>query len=500
MRRLLTLVVSSLVLAASCSSPRDAAPSIRELYRDSARRHARNPVVVVHGILGARLEDRATGQTVWGAFTNEASDPATPAGARALALPFADLELGSMPDLMQAPVFATGPLEAIRLGLVFAVINVGVYAGILKSLGVGGFTDPVALDPSSPQYAEDHFTCYTYFYDWRRDNVDNAVALGEFLQRLRKRVALGANRRIKLLRDAGGEAALAEASDLEQWLADGYRFDIVAHSMGGLVARYFLRYGATPLPADGSLPQVTWAGAEHVDRLVCVGTPSLGSMDALQNLVFGFAPGGILLPTYDAAVLGTMTSIYQLLPRGDGIVRDAQDRPLDVDLFDVDFWERNRWGLLAPEAEQYLQWLLPADMDAEHRRAAARRAVANNLERARRFHAAMDQDAPPCPAELRLFAADTISTLERVRLVERDGRLMPDFSEGNLWEYGDGTVTRRSALADRRGPEDNQMWLDSPVPWASVTFLPDDHIGLTRNPIFTDNLLFYLLEQPPPVR
>lgn len=40
--------------------------------------------------------------------------------------------------------------------------------------------------------------------------------------------------------------------------------------------------------------------------------------------------------------------------------------------------------------------------------------------------------------------------------------------------------------------------LDSSLAWDAVTFLPDDHIGLTQNPVFTDNLLFYLLEQPPP--
>ena len=318
MRALTTLSLGLLTFAAACSSPRDATPQIRELYRESAQRHARNPVVVIHGILGARLEDRASGKTVWGAFTNDASDPATADGSRALALPFADLELDAMPDLGAAPVVATGPLEAIQLGVVFAVVSVGVYADILKSLGVGGFTDPVAIDPASPSYAEDHFTCYTFFYDWRRDNVDNAIAFGNYLQQVRERVARGAEKRIRELREQGGGAALLEAAELEAWLAGGYRFDVVAHSMGGLVARYFLRYGATPLPADGSLPEVTWAGAEQIDRLVCVGTPSLGSMDALQNLVSGFSPGGVLLPTFDRALLGTMTSIYQLLPRGHG--------------------------------------------------------------------------------------------------------------------------------------------------------------------------------------
>ena len=32
------------------------------------------------------------------------------------------------------------------------------------------------------------------------------------------------------------------------------KFDIVAHSMGGIVARYAMMYGGADLPADGSLP------------------------------------------------------------------------------------------------------------------------------------------------------------------------------------------------------------------------------------------------------
>jgi hypothetical protein len=35
------------------------------------------------------------------------------------------------------------------------------------------------------------------------------------------------------------------------------------------------------------------------------------------------------------------------------------------------------------------------------------------------------------------------------------------------------------------------------VPWSNVTFLADDHIGLTKNPHFTDNMLFILLEKKP---
>ncbi|MGC6487241.1 MAG: lipase/acyltransferase domain-containing protein [Planctomycetota bacterium] len=498
MRTLLSSAsVALLLLVAGCSSPRDHVPEIRRLYGEASKRHVRNPVVVVHGILGARLEHRETKQTVWGAFTSGSADPTTREGAVRLSVPFEDLLAARAPDLARASVFATGPLEAIKLGLLFAVINVGVYRDILKTLGVGGYRDPVGVDPGSPQYNLDHFTCFTFFYDWRRDNSVNAAEFARFLKNTRARIDRGARRRVAALRAAGSAAEREEADELEAWLEAGYRFDVVAHSMGGLVTRYFLRYGDAPLPADGSVPEVTWAGAREIDRVVLVGTPSLGSMDAFQNLVKGFSPGPPILPVYPPAILGTMTSIYQLLPRGEGLVIDEAGAPMDVDLFDVDVWERNDWGLFAPDADRFLQWFLPGVADRGARRAMAREAVANVLARTRRFHRALDRPAPDCPVEMRLFAADTEPTIARVRMRARDGKLVPSFDGADLYAPGDATVTRRSALADLRPKMASQAWLQSAVPWSGVTFLPDDHIGLTKNPIFTDNVLFHLLQQPP---
>ncbi len=490
------------LLAAACGSPRGALPAVRELYREGAQRETRNPVVVIHGILGSRLQQRSTGKTVWGAFTSEGIDPATPAGARALGLPLTVPASAMAYDAATADVHPAGPLSAIRLGLLFTVVNVQVYADILRSLGVGGYTDPVLVDPGTPAYAEDHFTCWTFFYDWRRDNVENAIRFGRWLEELRSDIGRRARARVAFLRGQDDAESARQRRELEDWLARGFRFDVVAHSMGGLIARYYLQFGANDLPADGAVPPVTWAGAANIDRLIMVGTPNLGAMESLQTLCQGFSPG-IILPYYHQALLGTMPSLYQLMPRNDqGLVVDGDGAPVDFDLFDVANWERNGWGLLDPASEPYLEWLLPDLPDVAGRRAAARTYLAWCLGRARRFHAALDQDPPDRgPAEIRLFAADTMPTLARATLRDRGGRLVPDFAGANATEPGDGTVPRFSAVADRRmGRTGGHEWLDSPVPWGNVTFLPDDHIGLTRNPLFTNNLLFSLLEQPPPRR
>jgi hypothetical protein len=60
---------------------------------------------------------------------------------------------------------------------------------------------------------------------------------------------------------------------------------------------------------------------------------------------------------------------------------------------------------------------------------------------------------------------------------------------------GDGTVLRSSALLDERLGSQWEPTLVSPIPWTSVNFLFDDHLGLTKDQQFTDNLLFLLLEK-----
>ena len=485
-----------------CTSPRSKLPYIRELYREAALIEARNPVVVIHGALGSRLMNRKTGKIVWGAFTNEAIDPETASGARDFALALERPGPATDYDNAKALVYAAGPLGALRLSLFFSTISVNVYASILQSLGIGGYSDPLLLDPYSPAYAEDHFTCFSFFYDWRRDNVENAIQLGRFLEKKRKDIDKTAKRRIARLRKSATAQDLEHAKELEDWLARGYRFDIVAHSMGGLIARYFLRFGAKDLPEDGSTPTITWAGAEQIDRLVLVGVPNLGSMDAFRKLLRGYQPA-VILPKYAAPLLGTFPSLYQLLPRNrHHTTRDAMGRPLDIDFYDVESWDRNNWGLLAKTAKKHLAWLMPEVASEQERRRQAKDYLGWCLARAEQFHRALDLlPEEPCASSLFLFASDTEKTMSHVRFIGGPGHRTPAFSNDSSYSgFGDGTVLRYSALGDERYGNPFTPYLKSPIPWTAVNFMPDDHIGLTNNPQFTNNLLHILLERPPAQR
>jgi hypothetical protein len=494
--RLAALAVLALG-AGSCSSPRSHDPRIRELYRDAARHETRNPVVVIHGILGARLQERGTGRVVWGAFTGDYADPTTVDGGRLIAMPMQP-PVSAMPeDQPPTAVVATGPLGALQVGFLFTIVNVDVYAGILRTLGVGGFRDPVTVDPLTPEYADDHFTCHTFFYDWRRDNIANAIELGRFLRRTRSEIERRATAKIAKLQANGTDVARAEARELEAWLARGFRFDVVAHSMGGLIAHYYLRYGEQDLPADGSVPTVTWAGCEQVDRLVMVGTPNLGAMDALAQLHGGFQVSP-LLPSFHPTLLGTMPSIYQLLPRTrHGVLLDSRGEVADADLFDAELWLQNGWGLAARDADPWLARLLPDQLDPSRRRQLANDYLRWCLQRARDLHRALDQAAPPPPARLHLFAADGEPTLARCILQRRGDSLQPTFDDPRCFAPGDVTVTRASALGDERTGQPAERWLRSPLHWHGVTFLSDDHVGITTNPHFANNMLHLLLETEP---
>ena len=190
---------------------------------------------------------------------------------------------------------ARGVLDSFRLRLFGLPFEQRAYANILRNLGAGGYRDRELGESGAIDYGDAHFTCFQFSYDWRRDNAENAARLHAFILETREHV------RAELLARFG-----VDKPDL--------RFDLVAHSMGGLLSRYFLRYGAAPLPDDGSLPELTWAGSTLVERVVLIGPPNAGSLDALEQLIEG-TKFGPLTPRYPPAVIATFPSVYQLLPR-----------------------------------------------------------------------------------------------------------------------------------------------------------------------------------------
>ena len=470
--RPLLALSAALVVALACASP--GAPDFALIYTPAARHHGpdRNPIIAIPGILGSKLRDPATGALAWGAFDGGAADPAKPAGARLIALPIDALHaLAELRDEL-AP---SGVLDKVRIQLAGIPIDIQAYAGILSTLGAGGYRDQALGLAGEVDYGREHFTCFQFDYDWRRDNVENAKRLHAFIE----------EKRAYLQGEYERRWGIANAD---------VKFDIAAHSMGGLLTRYYLMYGGQDLPADGSLPALTWEGARRVERVILIGTPNAGSAEALLQLVDGRKIGPTL-PYYSPAVLGTFPSIYQLLPRSRHApaLWDGDERQPIPDVLDPALWIRNNWGLADPAQAPALAALLPDEPSAEQRRATALAFQRRALERARAFHAALDRrDAPP-PAGLGLLlvAGDATATPAQLRVNRADGRVSVLRSAP-----GDETVLRSSALLDERAGGPFRPGLDSPLAFEQVLFLPETHLGLTRSAVFRDNVLWWLLEQP----
>ena len=303
-------------------------PDLGIIYNELASYHSpdRNPIIVIPGILGSRLSYTPKGTVAWGAFESGAANPSDPDGARIIALP-----IGSEDKLnqMNDEVVPTGVLDNLRISLGGVSLNIQAYAGILSTLGAGGYRDEALGLSGEVDYGDDHFTCFQFAYDWRRDNVENARLLHDFIKEKQEYVRQQYKQRFGI-----------DKKDI--------KFDIAAHSMGGLITRYFLMYGKQDLPEDGSLPELNWNGAEFVERVILVGTPNSGSASTFLNLIQGdqLAP---LLPYYPPALLGTFPSVYQLLPRPrhKAVVWDG-DNQQPIDFLDAEVWGRMGWGLLSP--------------------------------------------------------------------------------------------------------------------------------------------------------
>ena len=289
---------------------------------------------------------------------------------------------------------------------------------------------------------------HVFTYDWRRDLVEAARRLGHYLD------------------------ALAEARG-----EPDSRFNIVGHSMGGLVARYYLRYG-------GAEPggHVTWAGARRIHQLILVATPNAGSVFSINAILNG-NPVGMSNTTLSSKVIAHMPSIYELLPplAASPLIDHRGDR-LEIDLHDPATWREFGWGPWRP---------------GEEGTGDEREFVAEALGRAREFHRAMAlTPLSRCPLPVTVLGGDCLPTLTRAVAPHRPG-IAPSFEPKNaaeaemMLEAGDGRVARSSVLGAHVEPNDHH---DEGLPEITHTFFGDaDHHGIYSQPTFQSVLLRQLL-------
>jgi pimeloyl-ACP methyl ester carboxylesterase len=483
---LVTLLIALAMSNTGCGARH--APNLERIFARAHERKGKRPVIVIPGILGSRIVNRKTGEVVWpSAFRSRVDDlplPATP-----------DLE-ANRDDLAAARIVETAKFAKIAP-------EVYVYHYLLRALeDYGGYREG---DLDNPPEDGDRDTFYVFPYDWRRDNVESARLLVRRLQALKLRLG---------------------RPDL--------RFNVVAHSMGGLVARYAAMYGDRDLPPEGDKLEPDWSGSGLVNKIFMFGTPNEGSMEAFATLLEGYSvteglhPRVRLLGKLSREDVLTGPSIFQLLPHG-GQARflDEHLRPVPIDLYDPAVWRRYGWS---------------AANDPEFRAAYARGVArgeeasagkgtleeldayfAAALRRARRFQEALDaaegvpdgrNASPDAPVKLYAFGGDCEETLSAPVIV-RDGKrgrwltlVRPRelraadgqrFARAQvaaaMYEPGDGRVTRASLLGVHLAGSRASAFYATALPIAYAAFACDLHSDLQNNKTLQDNALTLLINE-----
>lgn len=201
------------------------------------------PVVFIPGILGSKLcRDDAGGETiVWGTLAAFRH-----VGALALA-PGAEAAGAVRSCGLIREISVLGPLKQ------------DFYGTIMDRLAAAGYHEGESL--------------FVFDYDWRLSVFDNADRLAAFVA----------------LRMPEGTG----------------QFDILAHSMGGLIGRVYL--------ADE-------AGAPRVKRFITAGTPWEGSVRVFELLETGYGPANRLVGGLGLVrrTLLSFPSIYELVPTYEG--------------------------------------------------------------------------------------------------------------------------------------------------------------------------------------
>jgi len=262
-------------------------------------------------------------------------------------------------DQTNGPIKATGIIKNIA---VLGAFKIHQYDSLYETLKEIGYVEGQNL--------------FSFPYDWRGSNFNNADELARFIE---SKPTLN------------GE------------------FDILAHSMGGLVARLYLqRHGSST----------------RVRTLLNLAVPFRGSMNVLQTLEKGWGPANRLaggLAKIRETLL-SFPSVYELLPRySTCCIYGRPGAGREFDPLTEEFWQKYD--------------VLP-DM---YKDARGQRFIAARLSNVRNLQAVLEKPLPSNISE-RLVVGDLRDTVSRVYLD-------PDGQAPKIWqeERGDGTVVLTSA-------------------------------------------------------
>lgn len=470
------LVIFSILLTGCLRGKK--VPNLDVIFAEAKNYTGKRPVIIIPGILGSKLEDPVTKESAWFNTSLIKGD---------------NLSLPISPDLTNSrdTLVAKSILETARVFALFP--EVSVYQSLIRAMEqYGGYTPGSWEDPGS-EGARDKY--YVFAYDWRLDNVENARLLTERVEQLKQKL---------------------NNPDL--------RFNIIAHSMGGLIVRYAAMYGKTDLPASGEKPVPSWAGANHFNKVFMFGTPNEGSMSALEVIIRGYSVGGFDIDVLNPEVIITSPAIFQLLPHQNTVKFYDEDlEPLKVDLFDPETWKKYNWS--AYTSQIFLNKFAgqPAAADAKGRKSEFADISLDDLDayfaavlkRADAFHQALDADTS-VPASISFFAfgSDCEETLDGA-VIYKDSKtdawrtlfsprsfrnssgkkITKSAIRKKIFAPGDYRVTRRSLLAETITQQNYRNSIFRRTLPVTATLLCEAHDELPNSKIMQDNFLTALISE-----
>jgi hypothetical protein len=450
-------------------------PGANEESAEVRQTTGKRPLIIVPGILQTELLNKHTGERVWPSARRSSRDDVD--------LPVNGDPLSSSDDLIPGKA-----IESTRF--LFFTSRIAILGGLLRSLRApGGYQEG---NWENPGPGGDQDTFYTFRYDWRRDNVQVAQELFRSLDELKRKL---------------------KRPDL--------RFNILALSMGGVIARYTAMYGEADLPADGTVPALTWAGSAHINEIYMVGVPNEGSAEAFAALLDGYsATDGpnkkisflqkIFFHKLSRSDGLTGLAVFQLMPHGQTIkFLDSDLKPIKIDIYDPADWKRLDW--FPSHDPEFRRKFFPTDrksveLGETHERLLDRH-LAIILRRTKLFHQALDVPVNrPAPISLVAFLSDCKQTLNAIVVFFDKKRgwvtlTSPKELEGSgggkiprreviaaMYAEGDGRVTVASAMGDNLVGQ-RRPGYQSVLPIVGEVYACADHRALANHTMIHTNML-----------
>jgi pimeloyl-ACP methyl ester carboxylesterase len=290
-----------------------------------------------------------------------------------------------------------------------------------------------------------------FSYDWRQDPREAVNALGFLVADLQ----------------AAGVSSIT----------------LVAHSLGGLIASYYLRYGTQEMETA----QETWEGADNIHKVLLAGVPFQGAMVKFRDMQKGEVVG-LNRSLLDATAHSSFPASYYLLPSAtELVILSERLGPIPNPLYQAATWQEQQWGLLQNQASL-----------SERDRQARFNFVAKLLERSVKFAGLIHAPPNRFPVVRRklvnMIGEGHATLAHAVWMRNTNGGVAFDattlekagVSGINLTADGDGVVTTRSAslpaafqhafhvrtVVSKSTHE--KLWLDQGIQSQLINFLADE--------------------------